>query len=456
MVNVRRTVERSHSVRRAVRRHWRGKTVLASSLGAILVSLLMVTCGTAAAPRSSPISTSGLRAGAVAPSPGSLLSLGDVTTGLASTYSQLARAGIDVSRFSSTQTVANEVYQSFQHLSTDSAFVTSLGSFGSAAFNLGFSFNNQSGVDRAYFEYNWQSATNSSTTYWELNIETGQVSGPVTQSSPLVYNSVMSGLTYSTFWAGYEYWSVSPQYPLGGNQADEVVPTISQPSQKPINVPSGVSIDAWGSVWVGVAGGTYGTSDLLQTGFDTDATHPSNANYNLWYEFFPSPQVNYPNSPVTKPGDNLWESITVQSSGLWYLDVYDKQKGAGSSVLLNEGSWRPYYAEFITEAQSSGQTVQQLPMFTTPVNYYDSMFCSYTFSNCWNAGGSGLDYNVYQNYQAHTYTSGWGDCGWQCAFWNNTNQYFSTGCGGMYGGCGFPGVSWTGSAYDYTVAHWAH
>jgi hypothetical protein len=325
-----------------------------------------------------------------------------------------------------------------------------------------------SGITQAYFGFDWHDLAQAYTTYWTLHLAADQLSGPVTQSSPIAYH----GLDYTVNWAGWEYWS-SGTPALGYNTADELVPTVSVPSQTPANVPSGIYVHAVATAWLSLAASQGGANGLLQTGFSTDATQPAWSDYNLWYEYFLSssssqcPAYNYPGSPVTTPGDYVWEIIEAAPAthpGSFSVSAYDMEKHVGAQIWLNPGdcgltsSWRPYFAEYIVEAYAYGENgqlvVQQIAKLSSQVAFYDEQWCNYgSFSSCYTPGLPDVSDQIYQLAQSQAFIWGQGTCGWFCNWDDNTNQVYNSGCGGYFGSCGYPTVSWVTSDFDYNVAH---
>lgn len=429
-----------------------------------MVSVLMFIPGSgigSAATQATTVSVAASRA-TVEPA-GDLLTPTEVRADVASTYLHLGSGGVATSSFAAVQNVASLTYTAFNQLSTVSAFQSAFDTFGASSFILGFGLSGD-GITTAYYGFDWHAAGQASTTYWRLNLPSELMTGPLTQSAPAAYHS----LSYSTNWAGWEYWG--PNTPaLGNNQADEKVPTISVPSQSPANVPSGIYVHAVATAWLSVTHSQGGSNGLLQLGFSTDASQTSWNNYNMWYEYFlsstPCPSYNFPGTPQTAPGHYMWESINVQSNGSWNLLAWDYNSHVGGSVYLSSGycgltsSWRPYYAEYIVEAYSydeNGQLIiQQIAKLSSQVAFYDQEFCTYAPGSCtgYTTSSSGVGSQIYQLAQSQASIFGYGTCGWFCNWDDNTNQVYNSGCGGFFGTCGYPTVSWVTSDFDYNIAH---
>lgn len=465
-VSVTRVLEPWHKTARSRRRAWRYRVVVLPALGTLLVSVLLIipSAGSAFAQvqggNSYGVESSRQANQATAP----LLSASVFASNVGSIYSRLASLGVEESSFPSPEKITSSTYDSYVQLTSESTFSSALETFGASSFILSFSFSD-AGITQAYFGFNWFTPTQASTTYWSLNEATGLLSGPITQSATVAFHN----FDYSINWAGWEYWpSGTPS--LGANQGDELVPTISVPPQSPANVPSGIYVHAVATAWLSLAASQGGSNGLLQTGFSVDASQPSWSDYNMWYEYYlsssssPCPSYNFPGNPTTAPGDYMWESINVQNNGSWFiLDVNEGNSHVGGSVYVQSGycgmtsSWRPYYAEYIVEAYTydeNGQgVIQQIAKLSSQVAFYDQEWCTYSFSTCYTTSSSGLNSNIYQLAQSQTTIFGYGSCGWFCNWDDNTNQVYNSGCGGFFGTCGYPTVSWVTSDFNYNVAH---
>jgi len=376
-------------------------------------------------------------------SPSAQLSQASIASAVASVYSHLQSLGVASSTLLPQETVAGTVAELFNKVATTPAFSAAAQSPGTGGLVFSLKYSDTIGVTYASFGFNSISAGVGNSTYWLGDLATNHVSGPVVSRYPLTRASMID----SANWAGWSFWgSGTPQ--LNGVQSDENVPTISVPPQG-----NGGTVDAVVSTWIGLTG--KNSNDILQTGFARDATNPNNWNYNMWYEFYP---YNYmtPYSPsiTVAPGNDVWEAINWQGGLTWTLNVDDFTTGKGILLTLDlanlgASSFVPYYTDFIVEAYSSSNGIQQIAEFTPAVNFYDTEFCTYNGQTCYTSYTAGsANTNIYQLQQNCNQFLG-------LCYSNidNTNQVYTNGYGGYFGGYGYPDVSWVTSSYSYTFVN---
>lgn len=397
-----------------------------------------------------------------------LLSMTDISGVVSDEYSRLQAAHSDLSRLPTQPAVDERIAGLFLRVQANPAFAQALAISPGASFNLQLRSGTSVGISDAYFSVNWASGDSVHTAYWDGDLSTGGLRGPVLETHRAAYNPPPSSksppatksATNSNNWAGSEFYNVicyrlCTASGLYLETADTKVTTIAVPPQNPANVPTGTFVHAVASVWTALSGGAGGANGLMQTGYLTDATSPTWYDYTYFYEFYPQPLYTWAGAPHTKPGDIVTEYVHYNSRvGTWVLEVADDTTGLAYTTTMNPSGFSPRYAEFITEAYTytEGGTgvVQQIAAFSNPPT---------DFEDGWIEAGTGSIYTL-----TTLYNNGWDNI-YQlsqfCSFWflgiclilgSNTNQNYIFQ-NGYYGGYGYPEVSWVTSQFDYNIAH---
>jgi hypothetical protein len=104
------------------------------------------------------------------------------------------------------------------------------------------------------------------------------------------------------------------------------------------------------STWIGIDG--YSSSTIIQTG-TAQNTEGGTTSYFAWYELYPSaPEV----VGDVSPGDEMLDSISEDSPGVWTISIDDVTSGESTSGEVSyDGAGSS--AEFIEEDQGTGNTL---------------------------------------------------------------------------------------------------
>jgi len=352
-----------------------------------------------------PALTTGPRAtAATSLSPGGGLTLlppAEIDSSVAGAYQMLIQnLSGNPNNYPSEASVDTKILEMFLTLNSTEAFNSLVSTWGVNNFTFTLNFLAPSGISNATFGEEWIASTQDGglayQEYWVGTISTGVLTGPfeTTPSTP-IYNG---GYAYSTNWAGLVYSTPSSS---SGNitnaWAYTTVASLSAPPQTPINVPYYATVDAFGSVWVGISPTLGGSNGLLQAGYEYDVQGNFHQNYQSWYEYYtPGGQsaISYPNAAIPQPGDsygidlinaNFSLIICIQQwwggfscSGplqVWHTYVCDYTQAACSSSSENlPQSFAPVYKSEIVEAVDASGTyffffgwshIMQLPKFGT-------------------------------------------------------------------------------------------
>jgi hypothetical protein len=352
------------------------------------------------------------------------------------------------------------IYYAFQALSRTPTFQSLNSSLGPS--NFVFQLGNQitSGVTHASLGF--KSIANGTITneFWEVNLTSNTTSGPVIQSAPNLLDTTMD----SENWEGPSSWIPgSPTPQLDSTQTDQVFPTVYANGAGQANVPSGVTVDEVTSIWDGL---TDSSNNLLQDGWDTDASNPlpygnspfyelycpSACNNNAIHNYF----VSDPNTPSAVAGDKINE-LVKWSGAPYYWILEDKDYSSNQYGMVNvsvysaglTGGYHPQYSNEILETFTWGTPshIEQLAYFSS-FDFYDIQICpSRQVSSCSYA------YNTSSNtYQLIQDCSSWwfGIVGGTCysSVFNAGTSYTNSN-GGYWGDLGYWGVGWSSSSYDY-------
>ena len=111
--------------------------------------------------------------------------------------------------------------------------------------------------------------------------------------------------------------------------------------------PSGTcrSGDQYASFWVGLDG--YNSSSVEQTGSEVDCVGRT-AEYYAWYEMYPGPSANYPNT--VRSGDHFNASVTYKGSNRFSLYIADTTQGWSHTTTASLSGAARSSAEVIVEA----------------------------------------------------------------------------------------------------------
>ena len=153
---------------------------------------------------------------------------------------------------------------------------------------------------------------------------------------PLAASAQRATDRYTLNWAGYVATTNGKLAPFTSVSAAWTVPTVIAPKS------------SYSSVWVGIGGGTRGSSKLIQAGTEQDVDGSGRVTYSVWYEV-------YPQFPVTieavSPGAELSVSI-YRNEGkpqTWHIAILHGAKEFNKDVRLNPNFFSEATAEFIVE-----------------------------------------------------------------------------------------------------------
>ncbi|HEX2742989.1 MAG TPA: G1 family glutamic endopeptidase [Streptosporangiaceae bacterium] len=146
----------------------------------------------------------------------------------------------------------------------------------------------------------------------------------------------------STNWSGYAattgtYTSVSASW--------------TQPAGKC------TSGDQYAAFWVGLDG--YSSSSVEQTGSEVDCAGRT-AQYYAWYEMYPGPSENYPNT--VRAGDHFNASVTYEGSNKFSLYIADTTQGWSHTTVASLAGAARSSAEVIVEAPCCTNSGGILPL----------------------------------------------------------------------------------------------
>jgi hypothetical protein len=233
------------------------------------------------------------------------------------------------------------------------------------------------------------------------------------------YPAVLSGVSYSNNWSGYEYYNSGGIIQSGASWAE--------PSAA---IPSGQC--QWAhcdyEFWVGethTSGG--GSGYIAQTGTDSGVACTlwcTYYNYD-WYEFYPGLEVTCNNIAV---GDSVTASVwnSYQPSVGGYQYSVSTQDNTSHQLCYSQSTATfymgvSYYTQYMgeTPADSNGRGYAVLPIFSTLSMYggyyYDSSYNSHTIGSGWST--------EYEMALSSTSTR----CNGANGYWNICNSAVSSG-----------------------------
>ncbi|MGD0608323.1 MAG: G1 family glutamic endopeptidase [Streptosporangiaceae bacterium] len=103
--------------------------------------------------------------------------------------------------------------------------------------------------------------------------------------------------------------------------------------------------DQYAAFWVGLDG--YSSSTVEQTGSEVDCVGRT-AEYYAWYEMYPGPSENYPNT--VRAGDHFNASVTYEGSNKFSLYIADTTQGWSHTTVASLSGAARSSAEVIVEA----------------------------------------------------------------------------------------------------------
>ena len=192
-----------------------------------------------------------------------------------------------------------------------------------------------------------------------VNVAAGEAAYPTAQAT-------------SENWAGYVYCPAfdgeacpepSSSSEIQGVQGSWTIPGVAATSSATEDLAS----------WVGIGG--FGTSDLVQAGFDEEPLPGLGVIYNAWWEMLPAYSTPVSLSPdaTIHPGDQV--SVSIEYSGfdsggqVWHFEIWDISTNSSWSAneLCGAGCTSSEFgsAEWIGESPEVGSTIVQLPAFST-------------------------------------------------------------------------------------------
>jgi hypothetical protein len=363
----------------------------------------------------------------------STLSNSSINSTVAQAYATLARMGLDP--VDGAASVESQIASGFERVLGTADFTRELSSARTSGLQLSLSLS-RDGVSNAIFEFQSQNALSANTTYWNLDLATNSIVGPVTSSQQSVSLS-----TYTQDnWAGWSYWGGgTPQ--LTSLYSDTEAVAFVQPGVAPSNVPQGDHVEAAGAAWIGLTGkgsSTCGSYGLLQVGYIWVYGGPAEA----LYQFAPCMDDADYFSPAidVAQGDLVYEYLneSATSPNTWYITFFDFTTYEGATVTFNVAnyvsSWKAYYTNLIVEAPGTlFSSPSQIAQFNSSVNFYDVEFWS-------TANMKYTSYNMASNSNIYQLNQYGGD---------NTHQIYDDAYGGVYDDYGYPTVSWVNSNFNW-------
>jgi hypothetical protein len=361
-------------------------------------------------------------------------------------YANLSDSGSQTSDFPPASSTAAGIYASYRAAAATALFCNLSADVGAAGFSVTLDSQATTGLTNAYFAFDYPSGNVSNTVYWEDNLTSETLSGPISESVPMVSATVM----LSVNWGGWSFWGPSSPY-LNSVNTDEVVPTVSVDSSYSVS-----GVDQVATVWNGL---TNSAGYLLQDGFLTDASDPSEYNGAPFWEFACPPGDSCPDQNVAhtdlgmsaaRPGDQFSNEVGWSGIEYWWDEsLSDYTTGAHSLTSFTVqpiiNGFHPQWTAEIVEAFEYGSTIQQIAEFSQ-VDFYDVSLCPSGGGSCYTSysqyDGSSNVYQLTQN------CAEWflGDC---ISVLDNTDQDYNDAYGGYWGDYGYPDVSWVSSSYDY-------
>lgn len=156
-------------------------------------------------------------------------------------------------------------------------------------------------------------------------------------ASALLFAPAGTATAESSDWAG---WDVT------GGIYTSVAARWTEPKVTCSMVPNSSS-----AFWVGLDGDT--STSVEQTGTQANCVNGV-AEYQAWYEFYPSPSVNL--TQVVKPGDTMSASVSYSKAGAYTLTIKDLTRGWTSIKRGAVDAGTNASAEVIAEAPTDGST----------------------------------------------------------------------------------------------------
>ncbi len=115
--------------------------------------------------------------------------------------------------------------------------------------------------------------------------------------------------------------------------------------------------DQYAAFWVGLDG--YSSSSVEQTGSEVDCVGRT-AEYYAWYEMYPGPSENYPNT--VRAGDHFNASVTYEGSNEFSLYIADTTQGWSHTTVASLAGAARSSAEVIVEAPCCTNSGGILPL----------------------------------------------------------------------------------------------
>ncbi len=115
--------------------------------------------------------------------------------------------------------------------------------------------------------------------------------------------------------------------------------------------------DQYAAFWVGLDG--YSSSSVEQTGSEVDCVGRT-AEYYAWYEMYPGPSENYPNT--VRAGDHFNASVTYEGSNEFSLYIADTTQGWSHTTVASLAGAARSSAEVIVEAPCCTRSGGILPL----------------------------------------------------------------------------------------------
>ncbi len=115
--------------------------------------------------------------------------------------------------------------------------------------------------------------------------------------------------------------------------------------------------DQYAAFWVGLDG--YSSSSVEQTGSEVDCVGRT-AEYYAWYEMYPGPSENYPNT--VRAGDHFNASVTYEGSNEFSQYIADTTQGWSHTTVASLAGAARSSAEVIVEAPCCTNSGGILPL----------------------------------------------------------------------------------------------
>jgi hypothetical protein len=403
-------------------RHRRRVATIVSILSIAIVAISVATSPQILTARSG--NSSGLRAlsgGSGSP----LLYSTEVAAAVAGVYSNMSSYfHAPIANWLPQSTVDGRVISMYNSLNATSTFQSLVSQYSSSNFTFTLNWQNATGISNATFGVCWVGGSSPqgqplvsggpdlNCDYWVGTVSTTSLTGPTAYSGLALYHGSGSN---SINYAGY---TLNPGCAVTANVYATLVNSYSVPPQSPINVPSGQTLNAVAAVWSGISNGYNGAPELLQTGYQIDATSPFSGlggywPYSMWYENYPGPSIPYFTTGGTYPGDWLFASEYYLTNWFWYwslwaTQVYDYTTGVGSAAYVwTSSGFSPSHVLSIVEAPlSANGKPEQIPEFEYSYGYWYGIACGGTHMSAdsvYNAG----NWNSWTLNQRSGYTNSW-------------------------------------------------